>query len=326
MGANLSQNRLSRKQVGSVLGISGSSKVVLLGDTGVGKTVFYKQAVHSAHLSGFLKKHSCECSNLRAHIRRVQKHLLDLLHEAISQLDNEGENNSLISVLLTDIGLSLKKFKSMKTNGYISFGFLDNLFFFMERTNLEIDEYFKSRLESIFSDEYEPSFEDIVRQLPRTSGAFKSKFYIPHSLLKMDSSKISGDSWELEVVDIGGSKPDKRKWKIVLQDCKTILYVFSFTHFINHNFENVPALDAFVTFLASLDENINVFILINMDNNVNGVLNVNEEKIGVVKDVIESNLSSKLAEEVHFISADFSNFNDCRSAFKEILLGIDMET
>ena len=98
--------------------------------------------------------------------------------------------------------------------------------------------YFFSHLERLFEPSYHPSEQDIVHARARTIGITETRFALKEH--------------EMQMVDVGGQKSERRKWIHCFQDVTSILFLASLSGYDQCLVEDKDAVS--VSFQASLGE------------------------------------------------------------------------
>jgi energy-coupling factor transporter ATP-binding protein EcfA2 len=192
-------------------------RVLLLGNSGSGKSTLFK---HACNLHKKIPQ-----DELDAYIQPIQENLVGYVKTLLQQselLDEKfdpkirAENQDLKTflggdnlVLNSAIG---KQIKRLYQDQGIQNTLAQRLTFHLP----ECAQYFLDRVEQISTEDYHPSFEDVIQCDVRTVGSSTKRVYICGK--------------HLEIIDVGGMRKERKKWI--------------------HSFDNI----AFVIFIASLSE------------------------------------------------------------------------
>lgn len=91
--------------------------------------------------------------------------------------------------------------------------------------NVPAMDYLMKNIKTIASPSYLPTEDDIVRVRQRSSGVSVTSFV------------IEGREWSL--VDVGGQKPERLKWKQVINDgCNAIIFFVALDEFDVTSYDN----------------------------------------------------------------------------------------
>ena len=77
--------------------------------------------------------------------------------------------------------------------------------------------YFFDHLDRIFSENYEPTHQDILRSRLKTNGIIETDFEIESNLFK--------------IIDVGGQRGERKKWIHTFDNVTTILFIASLSEY-----------------------------------------------------------------------------------------------
>merc|ERR1712228_907726 len=91
-------------------------------------------------------------------------------------------------------------------------------------------EYFFSRIDSIASSEYEPSFDDYLRIRTRSTGFAQTK---------LSANIANFGQHTFEFTDVGGQRSERKKWmRFISEDIDAVLYIIAISDYDLNLFED----------------------------------------------------------------------------------------
>eukprot|EP00924_Labyrinthula_sp_SR-Ha-C_P011995 snap_masked-scaffold_26-processed-gene-1.20-mRNA-1 protein AED:1.00 eAED:1.00 QI:0/-1/0/0/-1/1/1/0/382 len=307
-------------------------KVVLLGNENSGKSVLFSQMVHLGHTqqkqSPTQHPKNCDCcikdtthSLIWSYVLRMCK---DLVQNVIIENNEKVETFSKeeIECLLKNLeeclkAVHIKPRALTQVQNFLpslirlsqNLNILDLAFRYPENS-LENLSFFAPRFAEIFSKSYHPQFEDVLRAKYKTSGASLSRVLLRKSeVIKEDG--IEDGILDVEGVDIGGSRPERRKWELVLDDCWTVCFIVSAMEFENHNYENIPCLDLFDNYNQVKDDETHVVTIISKIDLLKEKYKTSpekyEEKMNMIRDLLNSRIDQNQIKKYTIKEANLLN-------------------
>eukprot|EP00924_Labyrinthula_sp_SR-Ha-C_P004535 snap_masked-scaffold_1-processed-gene-3.20-mRNA-1 protein AED:1.00 eAED:1.00 QI:0/-1/0/0/-1/1/1/0/356 len=196
------------------------SKCVLVGPDGGGKSTLFNQLIY---LSYKTKGKEAALVKLQkrmnlAHI--TQGYVLDLLATFVNKAKpNLKEFLPLIKRLqhLSQNGsLDISEEEQLRLNDLRSELMQQENLALMRQLDLKALEYFVHRISEIFSSKYIPTQSNILRTRVKTAGRFE-----------VVVSTNFADEEQFKLVDVGGGRTERKKWRMIAQDAHIIVFCAS---------------------------------------------------------------------------------------------------